>query len=316
MKRSKTQWKRLLVLDERIRAGKFPNCSSFAKEWEVSSKTIQRDVEFLQYQLGAPIAYDALKRGYYYADPFFMLPSIPMTEGELMALAIGSQALEQYRGTPIAKKLESVLEKLTEVLPDEISLNPTELFSNFSFSAPPTLSVKPRIWESVVKGLLSKRQMEITYNGKASRIHPLHLANLQGEWYLFVRFYDYDNFRQIAMGRIERARLLKDPVDSVGFDAEKMLADTLYRFAGDNKPFTVKLVFDQAVADSITEREWHPKQKIRSLKNGKVELEFTAKGDVEVKRWIMAWGRSCTIKSPKWLKEMINEEVNAMVQER
>ena len=52
MKRSKTQWKRLLVLNERIKSGKYPNCSSFAKEWEVSTKTIPRDVEFLHYQLG------------------------------------------------------------------------------------------------------------------------------------------------------------------------------------------------------------------------------------------------------------------------
>jgi predicted DNA-binding transcriptional regulator YafY len=305
-----------MELDEKIRAGKYPNCSSFAKHWEVSSKTIQRDVEFLQYQLGAPIEYDALKRGYYYTDPFFMLPSIPMTEGELMALAMGAQALGQYRGTPIAKKLESVLGKLAEVLPDEISLNPAELFSSFSFSSPPALPVKSRIWESVVKGVLSGRQMEITYHGKASRIHPLHLANLQGEWYLFVRFYDYDNFRQIAMGRIERARLLKAAVDSVGFDKEKMLANTLYRFAGDNEPFTVKLMFRKEVADSVLEREWHPNQKIKLLKNGKVELEFTAKGDVEVKRWIMAWGRYCTVKSPKWVKQMIDEEVDAMVRGR
>ena len=49
MKRSKTQWKRLLVLNDRIKAGKFPNCSSFAQEWEVSSKIIHCDVEFLQY---------------------------------------------------------------------------------------------------------------------------------------------------------------------------------------------------------------------------------------------------------------------------
>ena len=243
-----------------------------------------------------------------------MLPSIPMSEGELMALVIGSRALEQYHGTPIAAKLESVLEKLSEVLPDEISINPAELFSNFSFSAPPSIPIKTRIWETVVKGLLSKRQLEITYNGKAARVSPMHMANLQGAWYLFVRFYDYDNFRQISIGRIEKARMLKDPVDGTDFDPTDFLSDTLYRFAGNSKPFTVKLVFEKEVADSVLEREWHPKQKTTVQKSGKVELEFTAKGDVEVKRWIMAWGRYCTVKSPKWVKQMIAEEAAAMAQ--
>jgi len=312
MKRSKSQWKRILILDEKIREGTYPNCSSFAKFYEVSSKTIQRDIEFLKDQLGAPIKYDAIKCGYYYKDPFYMLPAIPMSEGELVAIMIGSKALRQYHGTPIAKKLETVLDKLSELLPDPISLNPTELFSNVSFSSPPALSIKPHIWETVLKGLLSKRQIKMTYNGKESRIHPLHLANLQGEWYLFVRFYDYDNFRQIALGRIEKARLLNQPADAVDFDIKKMLKGTVYRFASDGEPFAVTLVFDKEVADSVQEREWHPNQKIRLLKSGKVELKFSAKGDVELKRWILAWGRYCTVKSPKWVKEMIAEEVRVM----
>ena len=313
MKRSKTQWKRLLKLHELIKDEQFPNCSSFAKEWEVSTKTVQRDIDFLQYQLGAPIEYDALKRGYYYTDPFFMLPSIPMSEGELLALMIGTQALAAYRGTPVSKQLESVLGKLSDVLPDEISINPSELFANFSFSAPPSIPVNPQIWKSVVKGLVSRQQMEVTYNGKSSRIHPLHMANLQGAWYLFVRFHDYDNFRQISVARIEKARLLKKPVDASGFDPQDFLANTLYRFAGDNQPFTVKLVFDAEVADSMLEQLWHPDQKTRELKDGRVELEFSAKGEIEVKRWIMAWGRYCTVKSPEWVKRMIADEVEAMV---
>ena len=295
-----------------MKDGRFPNCSSFAEKWEVASKTVQRDIDFLRDQMGAPIEYDALKRGYHYTDPFFMLPSISMSEGELVALAIGTRALEQYKGTPIAAKLESVLEKLSEILPEEISLNPTELYSNFSFSTPPAIPVKPRIWETVVKGLLSKRKIEITYNGKTAPISPMHMANLQGAWYLFVRFYDYDNFRQISIGRIEKARLLKETFEPSGFDPKEFLSNTFYRFAGDNKPFTVKLVFDKAVADSVLEREWHPNQEATLQKSGNVELEFTAKGDIEVKRWILAWGRYCKVKSPKWVKQMIDDEVAVM----
>ncbi|MDF7801288.1 WYL domain-containing protein [Pontiellaceae bacterium B1224] len=316
MNRSKTQMRRLMELDALMQQRKYPNCSSFGKKWEVSSKTIQRDIEFMKYQLNAPIEYDALKRGFYYTEPSYMMSSVPMNEGELMALVIGARALEQYKGTPIAAKLESVLQKLSEILPDEITIHPAELFSRFSFSSPPAMPIRPKIWETVVKGLLSKRQLEITYQGKTSRVSPLHMANLQGAWYLFVRFYDYDNFRQIAIGRIETAKLLKEAVDDTGFDPNVFLSNTLYRFAGDNEPFTVKLVFDKAIADQVMELEWHPGQKTKTLKDGRVEMEFTAKGDVEVKRWIMAWGQYCTVKSPKWVKQMIDDEVDAMMLNR
>jgi predicted DNA-binding transcriptional regulator YafY len=316
MERSKTQMRRLLELHEFLKGEKFPNCSSFGKRWEVSDKTIQRDIDFLRDQLGAPIGYDALKRGYYYTDPFFMLPSISLSEGELAALVIGSKALEQYKGTPIASKLEKVLEKLSALLPDTITLDPVELYSNFSFSSPPAIRIKPAIWEVVVKGLLAKRQMEISYKGKVSRIHPLHLANLQGAWYLFVRFYDYTNFKQISLGRIEKASLLKQAVDADGFDPDVFLADTLYRFAGDNEPFTVRLKFSPEVADAVIEREWHLNQEVTTLKDGSVELTFTAKGDIELKRWIMAWGRYCSVIEPMWVCDMIDAEVSAMVENR
>jgi hypothetical protein len=64
----RSQFHRLLSLDERIRAGKYPNCTSFAREWEVNEKTIQRDIEFLRDSRGAPLVYDAAHKGFAYAD--------------------------------------------------------------------------------------------------------------------------------------------------------------------------------------------------------------------------------------------------------
>lgn len=316
MKLNKSQMKRVFELHQLIQQNKYPNCASFSVKWEVSSKTIQRDVDFLKDEMGAPIEYDALKRGYYYTDPCFMLPAVSMTEGDLLALAIGSRALAAYRGTPMAEKLATVLYKLEDMLPNEITINPAEIFTQFSFSAPPSIPVKPKVWEVVIESLLTKRQMEITYNNKKSRVHPLHMANLQGQWYLFVRFYDYPNFKQLSMGRLQEATLRKESVDDNGFNAEELLKNTLGRFAGDNESFTVRLQFSSEVTESVAEREWHMNQRIQTNDDGSIELEFDAKGDIEVKRWIMAWGRYCKVIEPQWIREMIDEEVDAMLANR
>ena len=96
MKRSKTQAERLLDLDRRLRNSEYPNCTSFAVDWEISTKTAQRDFEFLRDRMGAPLEYDALKRGYFYSEPTFMMPAVQLNEGELVALLIGSKAIEQF----------------------------------------------------------------------------------------------------------------------------------------------------------------------------------------------------------------------------
>jgi len=107
MKRAKSQFARLLELDARIRAGKHPNCLTFAADWEVSQKTVQRDIDFLRDQLGAPIEYDRHRKGYHYADKNWFLPSLSLSEGDLFDLLVASRALEQHSAPPIWRRAGS-----------------------------------------------------------------------------------------------------------------------------------------------------------------------------------------------------------------
>ena len=99
MKRNKSQFSRLLELDKRIRQGLYPNCLNFSADWEVSQKTVQRDIDFLRDSLNAPIDYDREKKGFYYTTTQWFMPYISVSEGDLVAILVAEKALEQYRGT-------------------------------------------------------------------------------------------------------------------------------------------------------------------------------------------------------------------------
>jgi proteasome accessory factor B len=318
MKRSKTQAERLLDLDKQIRDNKFPNCTTFAAEWEISTKTAQRDIDFMKDRMEAPIEFDYLKRGFYYTEPTFMLPAIQMNEGELAALLMGSRMLQAFQGTPMAEKLSTVFDKLSAFLPDNITVRPEELFTRFSFISPPAMPVSSKVWNTVVQGLETHQWIEIQYRNwsgeKTARVAPVHLANLQGDWYLFVQYEGFDNFRQLALARIQSVKLLSKKAEIKGtFDPKKELSNTFSKFAGENKTFQVTVQFHPEIAVSVQEQQWHPEQKVKNLKNGCVEISFEAKGDIEIKRWVMAYGRYAKVKSPKWLKDEIAEEVRAML---
>jgi len=315
MNRSKIQMERLLVLHERLCAGKYPNCAGFAAEMEVSSKTVQRDIDFLRDRMNAPIEYDALRRGFYYTDPNFMLPAISMSEGELTALLIGMKALEQYRGTPVAEEIRHVLEKLSGLMPDPVSVRAEDLYGRFTFSAPPALPVRPEIWRETVRALTARRVLKIRYGSHDhdSEVKPLHLANLHGDWYLFVQFIPYTDLRQLALNRIHSARMTDESFnEDPAQDFRQLLGSAFARFAGDNEPFMVKLRFSAEIANEVELRQWHPQQEAKRLKNGTLELSFPAKGEIEVMRWILAWGRYCKVLAPKFLKDMVTEEIAAM----
>src|ERR1700749_3315322 len=87
---------RMMKLHAQLQARKFPNCRKLAHELEVSSKTIQRDIEFMRYQLGLPIEYDQLHFGFVYTEPVAGFPNIQVTEGEVVALFVAQKALQQY----------------------------------------------------------------------------------------------------------------------------------------------------------------------------------------------------------------------------
>lgn len=66
---------RMMRLHERLIANRFPNCRKMAQEFEVSTKTVQRDVNFMRDQMGLPIEYDKARFGFHYTRPVSGFPA-------------------------------------------------------------------------------------------------------------------------------------------------------------------------------------------------------------------------------------------------
>ena len=321
MKRNKTQFCRLLELDRRLRDGGYPNCQSFSLDWEVSQKTVQRDIDYLRDELRAPIEYDFAKKGFYYTRKNWFLPSISVSEGDLLAILVAEKAVEQYRGTPIATELERVFGKITDLLPDKITIRPELIFNKFSFTAPPSRAIDAGTWAMVVRGLVHQTRLQMSYKPVEHDLEdwllePLHMANLQGEWYLFGKCQGETFVRQFALGRIRKVALSGQRFEMpAGFDPRQLLANTFGRFAG-NHSHTVRLLFAKKVALWVLEKQWGPRQAVRTRRNGDVEVVFSASGLLEVFRWVMAWGRWARVLAPAELRQMVDREIDAMGQGR
>ena len=319
MKRNKPQFWRLVELDRQIREGKYPNCLTFSEKWEVTQKTVQRDIDYLKYSLEAPIEYDRIKKGYFYTDKSWFLPSLNMSEGDLLILLVASRAMEQYRGTPVAGKLEQIFNKIAELIPDRISVKPELVFSRFSFTSPPAKPIDEKIWVQIVRGLLTQRKVKMTYQAfestaaKAWLFSPYHMANLQGEWYAFGTTESGDMVVQFSLARIISANITDIPFTIPdGFDSKTLLAGAFGRFTSGGQPKTIRLLFNKEIAAWVLERQWNAQQKVVRRKNGEIELSFPAAGLFEVFRWVLAWGHHVQVLEPQELKKMISDEINLM----
>ena len=61
---------RIQWLHKKISDRCYPNAFHLAERFRISHRQAQRDVDYLRHNMGAPLAYSATEKGYYYAEPF------------------------------------------------------------------------------------------------------------------------------------------------------------------------------------------------------------------------------------------------------
>src|SRR5207249_5869433 len=183
-----------------------------ARLFEVTERTIHRDIDCLRDQLGAPIEYDSSRHGYYYREESYRLALPQVTEGECLALFLAERLLEQYKGSPLADDLQRLFQKITVLLPDVMSLDPQHLAQAYSIRAQPTDAGEAERFRQLVRAVRDGRQLELLY-WTASRdetnrrvVDPYHLTAVDGDWFLVAYCHLREDTRLFAPGRIRELR--------------------------------------------------------------------------------------------------------------
>ncbi len=298
----------MLQIHSAIQQGKYPNANTLARDLEVSPRSIARDIDFMRDRLQLPLRYEEIRHGYYYEGDVSSFPSLTISEGELFALAVAEKALQQYRGTSFEKPLLSAFKKMSDSLPESISLNLSDWSESVSFrtSAEPILNLEN--FDKLARATARCEQLRIFYRKPRQKkaeeriIDPYHLANVNGEWFLFAFDHlrnDVRTFSPIRIQSIEKTGVTFPRDD--GFSIQEELRNSFGIHTG-TKKMRVVIRFDDEVTDYIREKKWHASQKLRELPRGGVELELTLSSLVEVERWILSWGGHARVVAPKELR--------------
>ncbi|WP_337031406.1 helix-turn-helix transcriptional regulator [Paenibacillus illinoisensis] len=106
---------RIHWFDEQIRSGRFPNSSWLAREFEISRRQAQRDIEYMAISLRAPLLYLAKYRGYCYEDQTYRLPHLYMTEEEQSVLKYLAHRYRHFNHeqSDVVKRVAHLLERFT-----------------------------------------------------------------------------------------------------------------------------------------------------------------------------------------------------------
>lgn len=307
-----------MQIHAQLKAGEFPNCRKIADALEVSSKTIQRDIDFMRDRLGLPIEYDARRVGFYYTEAVASFPSIEVSEGEIAALFVAQKALAQYQGTPFERPLRSAFRKLTDSLTDRLSFSWHDLENAISFHSAGASVADLALFETVSQAVMQSVELHFEYRKlrgsgyEARRVRPFHIASLENQWYLFGEDLDRRQLRTFALPRMRDARAtnirFRRPAD---FSIAKVLRGSFGVFEGGRK-HRIRLRLDAFAARLVGERRWHESQRFRQAKDGSAMLELELAGLEEIERWVLSWGSHVRVIAPRELIERVRSEARAV----
>ena len=308
----------MLLIHQALQSNTYPNASKLARAIEVSTKTIHRDLEFMRDRLNLPLEFDSARKGYFYAGEVSGFPTLQITEGEIFALVVAEKALQQYRGTSFEKPLLSALRKMEQALPDTISLNLADVEQTISFRtrAEPILNLNT--FEVLARAVSRSQQLELQYRkpgqpAEARLVDPYHLANINGEWFLFAYDHARKDIRTFSPARILTVQPTgKHFARPQKFSLDKRLRDSFGVHSGGGK-FEVIIRFAPRVADYIREKKWHDSQTLRELNGGAVELNLKLSSLAEVQRWVLSWGGDARVLQPAELVAAIRQAATAIL---
>ena len=309
----------MLRIHKALQSGKCPNGTQLAAELEVSTKSIQRDIEFMRSRMGLPIEYDSHRVGYRYTGEVASFPTLQITEGELFAFVIAEKALQQYRGTNLEKPLLSAIKKMEQSLPDTISLNLADVEQTISFRTRAEQILNLEIFDALAKAAARRQQIELAYRkpgqtrSETRLLDPYHLANINGEWYLFAYDHGRRDIRTFVPARMASVKPTgKTFSRPQKFSLEKRLRGSFGVHSGQGE-HEVIIGFNARAADYVREKIWHESQQLREVKGDGVELKIKLSSLVEIERWILSWGGDAIVLKPRELAEAVRRSARRIL---
>jgi proteasome accessory factor B len=304
---------RIIAIDQSIRSGALTNAQTLSRQLEVNPRTIRRDIAYLRDQLRAPIEFDPRRNGYFYKEPSYRLPFFQLTEGELIALFLAEQVLQQYRGTPYAPDLARAFAKITAGLGDRITIDLGHLGSLHSFRNTAPIAIDPLIYRDLREAYVTRRRVVMDYR-TASRdelthraVDPYHLASVDGQWYMIGRCHLRKAIKVFLVARVQNLEITDTTFEiPADFSIDNYLSQAFSIIRGrDGESHHIRLRFQGHAVRYVKERIWHPSQTLEETDSGDLIVSLTVSHLREVERWALSWTPDCEVLEPDELRQRV-----------
>ncbi len=282
-----------------------------AKKFNVSTKTIKRDLKSISYVFGntaLKTRNEAHGRKRYYIEDSNITFGLKLNRDELLAIYVAQTLTSPLRGTKIWEDLQKSREKIKDVLTDE-TVKYAERVAPFFYRFDPTelhytkemRTLIDKTLEAMIKGraLLIKYRSLKSQRSKTYEVDPYNFIYWGNAIYL-IGFCRRDKKVKVwKVDRLSGAELLEARKSKrASFDVEKYLSNSVMPFVTGEGVREVTIRFTGYAARIVEEERLRSIQSVTTCKSGaKIVVLKTETGKMFF-RWLLGFGAHAEILSP------------------
>ncbi|MDD3586440.1 MAG: WYL domain-containing protein [Thermoguttaceae bacterium] len=304
------QWQ----ITQLLACGQETTCQELADEFEVSARTIQRDLKFLV-SVGVPLREMSVspqgKKAWMMEDT----GKIDFSYDEVSALYLLKPHLKPLGGTSIGKAAARALKKIEKRLGPGWIPHLESLLEIFNVkkgeSQKQESTGKVSVLETLINGCQDRCEVRITYRSNISKtqetysIQPYQLACSGGTFY--VRGYSCKRQADCEwkLDRMIAAELTRKKFERrENFEFEP--------FADGHTKTKIVVRFAPSVARYVHERHWHESEQLTENADGSLLVKYVLPETVRIKSYILSFGPFAEIIEPALLRQELKEEIESM----
>jgi predicted DNA-binding transcriptional regulator YafY len=211
---------RLYAIVEELRAvaPRRRSARELAARYEVSMRTIERDISALQ-QADVPIYADVGRRGGFALDKSMSLPPLNFTPAEAVAVAV---ALSRADSTPFAGAARGAMRKIVTAMPARDAAAARELAAHVRVFEQPD-GEPGSVPSGIQDAIVARRVLRITDGDKEGahtdrEVEPVLFMTAVGHWYLIAWCRLRQATRAFRVDRILRADTTGEPAPEHSYE--------------------------------------------------------------------------------------------------
>lgn len=262
--------------------------AELSEKFEVSRRTIVRDIEAIN-MAGIPVAAERGKNGGVYIMNNYKLDRTLLSSKELNYILTGLQSLDSISGTNGYKQL---MDKLSADAPKLTKTDDTIIIDLSGWGG----SALSKKMDTVKSAMDNDRTLSFSYyspNGVTQReIEPYHLIFQWSGWYVWGYCLLRGDYRMFKLARIADLELTNNHREKR--IVPEYVSDKLRHTAGE---ISVQVKFDKSVKWRLADE--FENEALNTDVNGDVIMSFTWSDKESFFRYIVTFGGSAEILSPK-----------------